>query len=208
MTTIPKLLPGFCRIHCTYAKSKARQSTYSHVSITLSTDLFASNNFVFFFCLYFFLYCSGNVSVLHAFTKVWREDFHSNNKIQNEAVEVMNNYTQIYSSGNMSYIQHTYICTIPVWWKVVNICICNVTYVACAWVPFQLPTKHGLGMRPSPSLISFKYIKLKENKIKQKKVTLLPALVYQNSQYLRKMRNRKTTTAMAALAASEDRRLR
>ena len=75
----------------------------------------------FFVCI--FLYCSGNVSVLHAFTKVWREDFHSNNKIQNEAVEVMNNHTQIYSSGNMSYIQHTYICTIPVWWKVVKICI-------------------------------------------------------------------------------------
>ena len=52
----------------------------------------------------------------------------------------------------------------------------------------------------------FKYIKLKENQ--KKKVTLLPALVYQNSQYLRKMRNRKMTTAMAALAASEDRRLR
>ena len=73
---------------------------------------------------------------------------------------------------------------------------------------------HGLRMIPNPSLISlkmFKYIKFKENKKNKKtkkKVTLLPALVYQNSQYLRKMRNRKTTTAMAALAASEDRRLR
>ena len=39
-------------------------------------------------------------------------------------------------------------------------------------------------------------------------MTLLPALVCQNSQYLRKMRKRKTTTAIAALAASEDLRLR
>lgn len=61
--------------------------------------LTTSNGFIF-------SYYSGNVSVLHAFSEVWREDFHSNSKIQNEAVDMMNDHTQIYSSVNMSYIHN------------------------------------------------------------------------------------------------------
>ena len=91
-------------MHCRtmYSRPKAgkcpRVRLNGHFSQLLTSDGFIS-------------YYSGNVSVLHAFTEVWREDFHPNSKIQNEAVDMMNNHTQIYSSVNMSY---NTLCTIPV----------------------------------------------------------------------------------------------